>query len=66
MISVNKNVMPKVRYLIEHAEQLGCRHFRLESGAHIIDMGVEQKGGFEAGRTLCRNYHGRPGNLSSH
>jgi methenyltetrahydromethanopterin cyclohydrolase len=53
MISVNKNVMPKVRYLIEHAEQLGCRHFRLESGAHIIDMGVEQKGGFEAGRLFA-------------
>jgi len=49
MISVNKNVMPKVRYVIDHAEQLGCRHFRLESGAHIIDMGVEQKGSFEAG-----------------
>jgi methenyltetrahydromethanopterin cyclohydrolase len=53
MISVNKNVMPKVRYLIEHAEQLGCRHFRLESGAHIIDMGVEAKGGFEAGRLFA-------------
>lgn len=53
MISVNKNVMPKVRYLIEHAEQLGCRHFRLESGAHIIDMGVEQKGGFEAGQLFA-------------
>jgi methenyltetrahydromethanopterin cyclohydrolase len=53
MISVNKNVMPKVRYLIEHAEQLGCRHFRLESGAHIIDMGVEEKGGFEAGRLFA-------------
>ncbi|HUH98693.1 MAG TPA: methenyltetrahydromethanopterin cyclohydrolase [Anaerolineales bacterium] len=53
MISLNQNVMPKVRYLIDHAEQLGCRHFRLGSGAHIIDMGVEEKGGFEAGRLFA-------------
>jgi methenyltetrahydromethanopterin cyclohydrolase len=53
MISVNKNVMPKVRYLIEHAEQLGCRHFQLENGTHVIDMGVEEKGSFEAGRLFA-------------
>lgn len=53
MISVNKNAMPKVRYLIEHAEQFGCRHFRLDNGAHVIDMGVEEKGSFEAGRLFA-------------
>lgn len=53
MISVNKNAMPKVRYLIDHAEQLGCRHFCLENGAHIIDMGVQEKGSFEAGRLFA-------------
>jgi methenyltetrahydromethanopterin cyclohydrolase len=53
MISLNKNVMPKVRYVIEHAEQLGCRHFCLASGAHVIDMGVEAKGGFDAGRLFA-------------
>jgi methenyltetrahydromethanopterin cyclohydrolase len=50
MISINKNTMPKVRYLIEHAEELGCRHFTLKNGAHVIDMGIQQKGSFEAGR----------------
>src|ERR1035437_9953798 len=50
MISVNKTAMPKVRYLIEHAEELGCRHFCLKNGTHVIDMGVHEKGGFEAGK----------------
>jgi methenyltetrahydromethanopterin cyclohydrolase len=53
MISVNKTAMPKVRYLIEHAEELGCRHFCLKNGTHVIDMGVHEKGGFEAGRLFA-------------
>jgi methenyltetrahydromethanopterin cyclohydrolase len=50
MISINKTAMPKVRYVIEHAEELGCQHFSLKNGTHVIDMGVNVKGGFEAGR----------------
>ena len=50
MISINKNTMPKVRYLIEHAEELGCRYFTLKNGAHVVDMGIHEKGGFEAGK----------------
>lgn len=50
MISINKNAMPKVRYLIEHAVELGCKHYRMDSGAHVVDMGVFEKGSFEAGR----------------
>jgi methenyltetrahydromethanopterin cyclohydrolase len=53
MISINKNVMPKVRYLIEHAEELGCRHFLLKNGAHVIDMGTFEKGTFEAGKLFA-------------
>ena len=53
MISINKNAMPKVHYLIEHAEQLGCRHFRLNNGAHVIDMGIQEKGSFEAGKLFA-------------
>ncbi len=49
MISINQNVMPKVQYLIDHAEQLGCKHFLLNNRAHVIDMGVNEKGSFEAG-----------------
>ena len=53
MISINKNVMPKVKYLIEHAEILGCRHFVLKNGSHVIDMGVDAKGSFEAGKLFA-------------
>lgn len=53
MISINKNVMPKVKYLIEHAEELGCRHFTLKNGAHVIDMGTFEKGSFEAGKLFA-------------
>lgn len=45
--------MPKVRYLIEHAEELGCRHFCLKNGAHVIDMGTFEKGSFEAGKIFA-------------
>ena len=50
MISVNQNAMPMVRHLMENAEALGCRYFRLENGAHVVDMGVDQPGGWEAAR----------------
>ncbi len=50
MISINEHVMPSVKHLIEHAEQLGCRSFRLPSGAHVIDMGIHVPGGWEAAR----------------
>jgi methenyltetrahydromethanopterin cyclohydrolase len=53
MISVNKNAMPKVKYLIEHAEALGCRHLTLQNGAHVIDMGVHEKGSFAAGKLFA-------------
>lgn len=75
MISINKNVMPKVRYLIEHAEMLGCKHFCMASGAHVIDMGVYEKGSFEAGRLFAEinmadlatcqfTHHTLPGDIS--
>jgi methenyltetrahydromethanopterin cyclohydrolase len=53
MISVNKNAMPKVKYLIDDAEALGCRHLTLKNGAHVIDMGVHEKGSFEAGKLFA-------------
>ncbi len=53
MISVNQNAMPKVRFIIDHAEALGCRHLVLKNGAHVIDMGVHEKGSFEAGRLFA-------------
>src|SRR5271157_1385820 len=53
MISINQLAMPKVCYVIEHSEELGCRHFCLKNGAHVIDMGVNVKGSFEAGRLFA-------------
>lgn len=53
MLSLNQNALPKVKFVIEHAEALGCRYFRLPSGAHVVDMGVNAKGGFEAGRLFA-------------
>lgn len=53
MISLNENALPKVKHLIAHAEALGCQYLSLPSGAHVIDMGVHAKGGFEAGRLFA-------------
>lgn len=50
MISLNKNVEKKVQYIIDNAEALGCSYHTLSNGAHIIDMGVNVKGSFEAAR----------------
>lgn len=50
MISLNENAMPMVHDLIARAEALGCRYFKLENGAHVVDMGVEMPGGWEAAR----------------
>jgi hypothetical protein len=33
MISLNQHALPKVRYLIDQAEALGCRYLRLPSGS---------------------------------
>jgi methenyltetrahydromethanopterin cyclohydrolase len=50
MISINQRVMGMVRQLIEQDEALGCRYFRLSNGTHVVDMGVEKNGGWEAAR----------------
>ncbi len=50
MISVNRQVMDMVRRLIENDEPLGCRYYRLENGTHVIDMGIDMPGGWEAAR----------------
>jgi methenyltetrahydromethanopterin cyclohydrolase len=50
MLSINANVMPSVRYLLENAESLGCRYFQLENGVHIVDMGIEVPGGWKSAK----------------
>ncbi len=50
MISINSRVMPTVRYIIENDAALGCRAYRLKNGTHVIDMGIEVPGSWEAAR----------------
>ncbi len=50
MISINSRVIPTVRYIIENDAALGCRAYRLENGTHVIDMGIEVPGSWEAAR----------------
>lgn len=53
MISINKHVMKMVTELLENAEALGCRYFRLANGAHVIDMGIEVPGGWKAAKMFA-------------
>ncbi len=50
MISINSRVMPKVTRLIDMDEELGCRAYRMENGTHVIDMGIEVPGSWEAAK----------------
>ena len=50
MISINRHAMRQVRTLMEQAEALGCRYYRLGNGAHVIDMGIGVPGSWEAAR----------------
>lgn len=50
MVSVNQNALPLVKKLIEHDEVYGCRYFREAGGAHILDMGLNVPGSWEAAR----------------
>ena len=53
MISLNQRVLPIVHHLIDDAEALGCRYYRLSNGAHVIDKGINVPGGWEASRLFC-------------
>lgn len=50
MISVNQLVMPRVKELVDNAEALGCNYYRLENGTHVVDMGIDVPGGWEAAK----------------
>ncbi|QRN86175.1 methenyltetrahydromethanopterin cyclohydrolase [Clostridia bacterium] len=66
MISVNENAMPMVKDLIKRAASLGCEYKKLKNGAHVVDMGINVPGGWEAARIFTEinmaclgtcNYH---------
>ncbi|MBI9104195.1 MAG: methenyltetrahydromethanopterin cyclohydrolase [Spirochaetales bacterium] len=50
MISINKHSMRLVNQIMDNVEALGCRYYRLANGAHVIDMGIEVPGGWEAAK----------------
>ena len=50
MISLNRNVEKKLHYILDNAERLGCQYKKLSNGAHVVDMGVYQKGSFLAAK----------------
>ncbi|MGP1718114.1 MAG: methenyltetrahydromethanopterin cyclohydrolase [Methylophilus sp.] len=52
-ISVQQYSAPLVAHLIAHAPALGCLVTTHESGATIIDAGIQTPGGLEAGRIIA-------------
>ena len=51
-ISVQQYSAPLVAQLITHAAALGCQVSTHESGATIVDAGIQASGGLEAGRLI--------------
>ena len=54
MISLNKRAMKVVRKIIDEAEDLGCKVFKLDCGTTVVDMGLECKGSWEAALLFTR------------
>ena len=54
MISLNQNVMPKVRQIIASQEKLGCKLITTDCGTKLIDMGINCRGSWEAGLLYAR------------
>lgn len=52
-ISVQHYSAALVEHLIDHAAALGCMVKTHESGATIVDAGIESRGGLEAGRLIA-------------
>ena len=48
-ISVNKEAMKVVKKIMDEKERLQVNVINLKNGSTVIDMGVEAKGGYEAG-----------------
>lgn len=54
MVSLNKRAMAVVREIIDDAEALGCKVFKMDCGVTVIDMGLECKGSWRAGLLFTR------------
>ncbi len=50
MISVNREAMKTVQVILDEADSLGVTVDRFKSGATVIDMGLDAKGGWRAAR----------------
>jgi methenyltetrahydromethanopterin cyclohydrolase len=51
--SVNRNAAPLVASLLEHRDELRLGVRKHESGATVVDAGIEAPGGLEAGRRIA-------------
>lgn len=63
-VSVQQYSAPLVAQLITHAAALGCQVSTHESGATIVDAGIQAAGGLEAGRLIGEICMGGLGNVA--
>ncbi len=61
--SVNNHAMNLVSFIMQASEQLRVKTVISHKGAKIIDMGIEAKGGFEAGMAMSNVCLGGLGNV---
>lgn len=54
MVSLNKKAAAVVREIIDDAEALGCKVFKMKCGVTVVDMGLECKGSWKAGLLFTR------------
>lgn len=64
MLSVNKRAMEIVRRIIDQADVLGVQVHQTKSGATVVDMGVNARGGWRAASLFCEATLGGLGQVS--
>ena len=63
MVSINKLATKVAKEIIENADRLGCKAYKMQCGVNVIDMGVKVKGSWEAGLLYTRATIGDLGNV---
>jgi methenyltetrahydromethanopterin cyclohydrolase len=63
-VSVNRQVWPRVKSLIENAEALRLGVSRTHQNAQIVDAGIAHRGGLEAGRLIAEITMGGLGSVA--
>ncbi len=64
MFSINQQAVKIVKEkIIPYAEQLNCKVYQLNNGATVVDMGVEARGGWQAGKLFVEATIGGMGHV---